>query len=137
MIHAAFAIENTWVTTLMVSFCCESYFDCFMWTVPIWVSVLIRPYLESYVNKFRLSLGAKLRHITAFYIGAAVGHFIVILSMYPTFAVDPKQFMVMPFHVITENMQFLRIITGILGWTVMDVSLDFVLSNSDGVEELK
>ena len=71
-----------------------------MWTIPIWVSVLIRPYLESYVNKFRLSLGAKLRHMTAFYIGAAVGHLIVILSMYPTFAVDPKQFMLMPFHVL-------------------------------------
>lgn len=104
----------------MVSFCCESYFDCFMWTVPIWVSVLIRPYLEAYVNKFRLCLGAKLRHITAFYLGAALGHFIVILSMYPTFLVDPRDFMVMPYHVprpLHSSCELLLALSAGLSWT--------------------
>jgi hypothetical protein len=74
----------------MVSFCSESYFDSFMWTIPIWISVLIRPYLETYVGKFRVSLGCKLRHISKFYVGAAIGHLIVIMSMYPSFAIDFK-----------------------------------------------
>jgi hypothetical protein len=33
--------------------------------------------------------------------------------------------------------KFLRIITGIIGWTTIDDCLEFVISNNDGVEELK
>jgi hypothetical protein len=86
----------------MASFYTESYIECFMWTIPIWISVLIRPYLETYVSKFRVSLGCKLRHMTTFYIFAAIGHIIVIMSMYPSFAVDVKQFNFMPFHVLRQ-----------------------------------
>jgi hypothetical protein len=70
-----------------------------MWTIPIIISIAIRPYIEIYVSKFRLSLACYIRHIIFFYIGAAVGHFIVVLSTYPSYLINVESISFLPFHV--------------------------------------
>lgn len=80
MDNVARAIENVWVTALMMQYAVHPYFDCVAWSLPFFLSVALKPYYENYTGRFIVSVAKYIDEISLFLVVGAAGHYLLTIS---------------------------------------------------------
>lgn len=104
-----FAIENVWITALMISFGTPNIVDAFIWILPNVLSILLRPYLINMVHITVHREQAEVDIISASGLAAALGCGLV------------------GFSCLFESVLWIRIAACTIGWTLMDLGLELQL----------
>ena len=50
-IYIAYAVENVWITALMIHYATPDVLDAFIWIIPNILTILIKPYLIRHVHR--------------------------------------------------------------------------------------
>lgn len=124
--HVGFAIENIWVTALMIHHQTPDLLDSLIWLLPLLASIAMRPALARYVHECQVARHAELVLIAWGVFGAALGGAIVALSA----------------HLASQKiMPELQLWVCAFGWTVsgtcFELVLFFVQKARDRMEKLE
>lgn len=80
MTNEGYAIENVWVTMLMIVHKTPAWLDSFVWISPIILAVLIRPYIVRFIHQINLKVYREINITSIALIIGAMGCFITGLS---------------------------------------------------------
>ena len=58
------------------------YFDCVVWSLPVFLSIGLKPYFENYTARFIVSVAKDIDQIFVFLIVGAAGHYLLTVSTY-------------------------------------------------------
>ena len=75
--YLGYAIENVWVTMLMIVHKTPDLLDSFIWITPIIIAVLIRPYIIRFIHKIKLKVYREINVIIFFLMLGGIGCFLV------------------------------------------------------------
>lgn len=78
---AGSAVLNAWITLLMISFGTTYFMDRFIWLIPLFMALLIKPYVSNIISSSLLcKVYLKARTIAFLYLFAALGTGLIIYS---------------------------------------------------------
>jgi hypothetical protein len=78
--HPGYAIENVWITMVMITNKTPNLMDSFVWIVPVVLAIIIRPYIIRYAHHHHLTLFREIAVTSLSLIVGAVGCLIVASS---------------------------------------------------------
>lgn len=78
--YVARSIQNVWITTLLMQYGIHPWLDCVIWSLPIFLSIAVKPYLENYTARFLITVATYIDIIFLFLLVGAGGHYLLTLS---------------------------------------------------------
>lgn len=76
-VTVGYAIENVWVTMLMITQNLPNTIDSFIWILPIIIAIFVRPFLVRYVHGITFRVYREISLVSFFLVLGALGCFLV------------------------------------------------------------